>query len=313
MADRPPTPRSMGDRDAPHATPAMPGEDVRTILLNRISWGAVLAGVVVGLIAQLLLNLLGIGIGLGTLDPATGDNPSVRTFSIGAAAWWTLTGIIAAYVGGYAAGRLSGRPKESTAAWHGLVTWAVTTLVVISLVASAAGALVGGAFSAVSGTMGGLGSAAVTAAQTAAPALTTGANPFEAIERQIRSATGDDPSAARDAAIASVRALLTGDEAQKQQAREQAAQALARAQNIAVEQARERVAQYEQQFREAAERAKQQATEAADTAAKAISRGALLAFVALLLGGVAGWFGGRSGAVEPTLTSESLMQTQRPR
>ena len=61
-------------------------EDARTIMLNGVSWGAVLAGVAFALIVQLLLSLLGIGIGIATLDPGTADNPAVGTFSIAAGA-----------------------------------------------------------------------------------------------------------------------------------------------------------------------------------------------------------------------------------
>src|SRR3954462_139282 len=123
-ADQPDTPRNRGDGGAPHLSPATPAEDQRTILLNEIAWGAVLAGVVVALVTQLLLNMLGLGIGIATLNPGTPDNPSATSLSIGAGIWWTLSGILASLAGGYAAGRLSGRPKEATAAWHGLTAWA---------------------------------------------------------------------------------------------------------------------------------------------------------------------------------------------
>lgn len=107
MADihQPDTLRNRGDHDAPHVSPVTPAEGARTIMINRVSWGAVLAGVVVALVAQLILNMLGIGIGAATLDPATGDNPSAASFSIGAGIWWTLSGILASLAGGYAAGR----------------------------------------------------------------------------------------------------------------------------------------------------------------------------------------------------------------
>ena len=72
MANQPATPRARGDSDAPHLSPVTPAEDARTILINQISWGAVLAGVVVALTAQLLLNLLGVGIGLSTIEPLAG-------------------------------------------------------------------------------------------------------------------------------------------------------------------------------------------------------------------------------------------------
>ena len=35
-------------------------DEVRTLLFNRVSWGAVLAGVMVALVTQLILNLIGI-------------------------------------------------------------------------------------------------------------------------------------------------------------------------------------------------------------------------------------------------------------
>ena len=120
-------------------------------------------------------------------------------------------------------------------------------------------------------------------------------------------AGGDDPAALRDAAVTAVRGMLTGDPAQAQEARERAAQAVARARNVPIEQAREQVAGYEQQYRQAVEQARRQATEAADAAARVVSRGALFGFFALALGAVAAWFGGRAGAVYPTLTDLALL------
>ena len=151
----PPTPRNMGDHDAPHLSPATPGEDARTILLNRVSWGAVLVGVAIALVTQLILNMIGLGVGVGTLDPGTGDNPSATSLSIGAGIWFVLAGIIASFAGGYAAGRLAGKPKESTAGWHGLASWAVTTLVIFYLLSTTLGSLVGGVYNTVSGAIGG--------------------------------------------------------------------------------------------------------------------------------------------------------------
>src|SRR3712207_4796344 len=216
---------------------------------------SVLAGVVTALVTQLILNMLGIGIGVATLDPATGDNPQASTFSIAAGIWWTLSGIIASFAGGYLAGRLSGRPKESTAGFHGLIAWAATTLVIFYLLTSTLGSLLGGAYNTLSSAVGGLGR---TAVQTAAPALVQNPDPFAAIERQVRDASGgNDPAQLRDTAITSLRAMLTGDQAQAQQARDRATAALARAQNIPPEEARNRVTQYEQQYRQTVDRAKQ--------------------------------------------------------
>ena len=217
------TPRNRGNADAPHMSPVTPAEDVRSIAINDISWGAVLAGVVVALVAQLILNMIGIGVGASTLDPGAGpnENPSAQGFSIGAGIWWTVSGIVASLAGGYVAGRLSGKPKPSTTSWHGLIAWALTTLVVFYLLTSAIGGLVGGAYrgltSAVGGAASTAGGAIQTAAQTAAPALASGvADPFSSIEQSLRGVTGgNDPAAMRDAAVAAVRAAVTGNNSKR--------------------------------------------------------------------------------------------------
>ena len=148
--------------------------------------------------------------------------------------------------------------------------------------------------------------------QTAAPAVASGSNPLTDLEQRIRSASGgSDPAASRDAAVGAVRALVTGEPSQAEAAREQAAAALAKAQNVPIEQAREQVAQYEQQYRQAVEQGKQKAAAAADTAAKTATRAALFSVLALVLGALAGWFGGRAGAVDPTLTNVALSSQRR--
>jgi hypothetical protein len=295
--NRPDTPRNRGDRDAPHETPLTPAEDVRSVIINKVNWGAILAGVVLALTVHMLLSMIGVGIGVATLDPGTNDNPSASGFSIAAAIWWAISGIIASFAGGFAAGRLSGVPKESTASWHGLTSWAATTLVIVYLLTTTLSTLVGGTLSTMTSALGGAASTAATAAAS------SGADPFAAIQQAIQgqpAGTGStgDQTAVRDAAIASVRALLTGNPSDATAAREEAAQAISRAQGIPIEQARTQVQQYEQQYRQTA----QQATQVADTAATTVSTGALLSAVALILGAIAAWFGGRAGAVDPTMT-----------
>ena len=281
-------------------------EEVRANLQNRVSWGAILAGVVVALTTQVLLTMLGAGIGIATLDPGTGDSPAASTFSIAAGIWYMLSGIIAAYAGGYIAARLSGKTVATTGALHGLTTWALTTLLVLWFLTSTVGALVGGVFSGVSSAVGGVSD---TVAKAAAPMIAE-ANPLEAIESQLQ-ATGTDPEALNAAALNAVRQLMTSNEAEAGPAREQAAQALSRARNIPVEQATQQVTDIEKQYRDGLAAAQQKVTEAADAAASAVSTGALSAFVALVLGAVAGWLGGRSGVVHPVY-ADRVVPSRRP-
>src|SRR4029079_9318987 len=128
-----------GSSDPGHATHGTAAEDAHAIIMNRVSWGAIFAGVVVGVVVQVLLTMLGVGIGVATIDPRTADNPAASTFSIVAGIWYVLSGILAAYAGGYIAARMSGKTVPTTGALHGLTTWAFTTLVVIYLMTTAVG------------------------------------------------------------------------------------------------------------------------------------------------------------------------------
>jgi hypothetical protein len=286
---------------ARHASHGTADQDAHTIMINRVSWGAIFAGVVVALVVQVLLTMLGVGLGIATLDPGTADNPAASTFSIVAGLWYVISGIIAAFVGGYIAARVSGKTVPTTGALHGLTAWAFTTLLVIYLMSTAVGSIVSGAFSGVANAIGGVGQ---TVAETAAP-IAAETDPMAALERQVR-ATGNDPEALNQAAVNAVRALVTGDEAEADAARQQAVQALAEARNIPVPEAEQQVDQIVQQYQQTVDRIQQASTEAAQAAASVVSTGALVAFVALVLGAIAGWLGGRSGVVHPVYADRVL-------
>ncbi|MDO9428355.1 MAG: PhnA-like protein [Methylobacterium sp.] len=285
------------------ATPAA-SADTRTVLLNSVSWGAIFAGAVTALVTQVILNMIGVGVGLSSVGTTAADNPAASTLSMGAGIWFIGSGIVAALAGGVLAGRLSGKPVAGTAGLHGLVSWAVTTLVVLYLLTSAAGGLIGGAFSGVTSTLGGAGSlvggTVQTAAQAAAPSLSKISNPLDGIEQSVRNqAAGQDPQAAKDAAVAAIRALFTGDPAQKAQAETRAADALAKAQGIPADQAKAQIQDYKKQYDETVATAKVKAEQAAVAAKSAATQGAFYGALALILGALAGFLGGRLGAPQP--------------
>ncbi|NTJ42168.1 PhnA-like protein [Agrobacterium larrymoorei] len=276
---------------------------------KQVSWGGILAGVAVALTLHLLLNLLGLAIGAGVIDPAQNDSPTAASLSTGSVIWVIVSGIIAAFIGAYVASRLSGRSSRSIGALHGLTSWAVTTLIVFYMLTTSVGALVGGAFTGVASMFSGAGSTIATAATTAAPALANANNPMATIEQRVREASGgNDPQALRDTAVTAVSAVLTGDQAQAEDARNRAADALARAQGIPVDQARQQVTEYENQYRQAVEQSKTKATEAAQATATAISAAAYVAFGALLIGAVAALFGGSIGAARVERDRETVIE-----
>ena len=267
-------------------------EDKQLALLNRISWGAVFAGVALAIVSQLLLNMLGVGVGLGALDIGPGADNSGSGFSIGAGLWWVLSGIIAAFLGGIAAGRLAGAAHGDTARWHGLITWCVSTLLVIYLLTSAVGGVLGGAFHALSSTVGGAGKA-LTSTASGAASVTDG----DAVMQKARQLV--DPNGAQtvqDSVSTYMKARVSGDDATAAAAKQQAVAGLAQSAHITPAEAQARLDRAEASAKQTLDTAKAKATQAADTARKGVSTAAILSVLALLLGAVAGWFGGQLGA-----------------
>jgi membrane-associated HD superfamily phosphohydrolase len=112
----------------------------------------------------------------------------------------------------------------------------------------------------------------------------------------------------RDAAVFAVEAAATGDNAKVDDARNRAADAIAKAQNIPVDQARIQVDQYLKTYNDSIEAAKAKALEAAQTATMAVSAGAILGFIALLIGAIAAWFGGVFGTKHNLRATETSVR-----
>lgn len=112
---------------------------------KRISWGAIIAGVILVLIIHVTLAVIGIAVGLSTVDPATERDPAAG-LATGAMIWWIATALIALFIGGWATARLSPAWTRTNGMLHGLVMWAVVQLIFIYLLTSAIGGLIGGAF-----------------------------------------------------------------------------------------------------------------------------------------------------------------------
>ncbi len=115
---------------------------IRRPLFPSIRWGAVLAGVAVGISVQLVLTLLGIASGLSMTSVQQGEAPGT-----GALVWAGASMLISAMTGAYVAGRMSGLKRKTDGILHGIVSWAVTTLLFVVLATSAGGSLVSALFS----------------------------------------------------------------------------------------------------------------------------------------------------------------------
>src|SRR5437588_11568800 len=111
---------------------------------QRISWAAIFGGVSLVVAVQLLLSLLGAGIGLGTVNTNLGSTPTASSLGIGAGVWWVVSSCIALGPGGYVAAWLAGIEIRFDGMLHGLITWGIATLLTIYLLTSAIGGIIGG-------------------------------------------------------------------------------------------------------------------------------------------------------------------------
>ncbi len=286
--------------------------------LPRISWGAIVAGSLLAMALQFMLGLLGLGIGLSSIEAAAAGDAGAL---LSAGGLWTIAVVlIGLFVGAYTAGRLSGSVSRTDAVLHGVITWATSTLVVVFLLTSGASAVVGGAFGAIGSSIQGLTQAATTAAPqsdtglpdpirrevaqlldraTAAPAPqpadAAGPDGEDAVagdgEANVAGQTAEAGSVDLASAVSTIAAGLAEDATSDE--RSAAVQAIADGAGIPTAQARQRLQAFQQRFDEAQRDARRAAAEAAQV----VSSASFGAFVALLLGllvGAAGGFVGRS-------------------
>jgi hypothetical protein len=127
-------PSAAGARLGPQATSS-----------SAVSWPAIIAGAFVAAAVSLVLLTLGSGLGFAAMSPWPGHGISATTFVVTSAIWLIVTQWISSGFGGYVAGRLRTRWIgththeiffRDTA--HGLITWAVATVLVAAVFASSA-------------------------------------------------------------------------------------------------------------------------------------------------------------------------------
>lgn len=136
------------------------------------SWGAVFAGATGAAALSLVLLVLGVGLGFSSVSPWSAAGISATTLGVSAIVWLTFTQLAASGIGGYLAGRLRSRwiavhtdevYFRDTA--HGFLAWAIASLAMVTLSATAVTGILSGGMQAAGAVAGG---AATSAAAMAA-------------------------------------------------------------------------------------------------------------------------------------------------
>jgi hypothetical protein len=125
---------------------------------SAAAWPAIFAGAIVAVAVSFILIALGTGLGFAIISPWPGHGASATAFTVNAAIWLIVSQWVSASIGGYLAGRLRTRWVgththevffRDTA--HGLVTWSLSTVLVVLVLAGAATSLIGGGMRAAGG------------------------------------------------------------------------------------------------------------------------------------------------------------------
>jgi hypothetical protein len=138
---------------------------------SAVSWSAIIAGAIVAVASSLVLLLMGSGLGLTMVSPWSRVGVSPTTFAVSTVIWLIVVQWLSSALGGFLTGRLRMRwvgvhPDEvffrDTA--HGLLAWALATVLVAGVLSSAASAVItagaGAVTSLATGTAQGAGQAA---------------------------------------------------------------------------------------------------------------------------------------------------------
>ncbi len=262
---------------------------------TRLSWGAVFAGVVIAVAVQLVLGILGAGIGLTMVDPVEGTTPGAAGFGIGAGIYWLVTTVIALGAGGYAAARVAGVQERFDGLVHGLVVWGVTLILTLYLLTSAVGGIIGGAFrtvGAVAGTAGATVGAAAPAAASVAGVDTRDVRSEAAA--YLSDAPSDParmtPEQAQTEIAKELPALARGG-AEGRQAESRIVDIVAAQRKIGRPEAQAQVTRAKRQFVETKNETIATAKSATDKAADAAAGTSFMLVLALLIGAGAAGFG----------------------
>lgn len=265
------------------AQPVIPVGDSGDGYASGVSWGAVFAGAAAAAALSFILLILGMGLGLSSVSPYQYNDKPLGAASI---AWIAFMQLAASGIGGYIAGRLRvkwaavhGDEVHFRDTAHGLLAWAVATLVTVAVLAGGARAVLSGAIDS--------GAAAMPVVAAGAAGITDAAggrgNSYFA-DTLLRSPTGDAATEAQRSEIN--RLLVTNLAVGKISADDRGylAQLVAKRTGLAPVDAEQRVDLIYAQAVQAANEAKAKAAAAAEQARKAAARSALWMFVALLLG-----------------------------
>lgn len=254
---------------------------------RRVSWGAIFAGVVVALLTQLALEMLGIAIGVGAIEP--GEDTLGPDFTSAVVVWLAATMLLSLFAGGLVTGKLSGTSDASSGLLQGLTMMGVTTLITLFLLSSTLMSTLRGVSGLIGDGLSFVGSNAEDVATTVADAVELRDN----VLVEIRDEAED--ILAEDASLTSLRIALDDyllGEEPGQDVRQAAITALASQTELTQEEAAAQLDEWEADLDQAVTNLEEEAERVASDVADIIAATAGVIFAMLVAGAFAGAAGG---------------------
>lgn len=109
------------------------GRSVGSSVGSRISWAAIVAGAAVALAIHALLTALGVAVGI-----SVSDDVNRNTLGTGAGIWTFISLLVALFAGGWVTTQVTTGESRSEAVLYGVVLWATTSMLLVSIATSGA-------------------------------------------------------------------------------------------------------------------------------------------------------------------------------
>lgn len=292
------------------------------ILDHRLSWSAIFAGAIISLGIAVLLNLLGLALGFNVFKV---DSDLLANLGTGSIIWLIASTIIATFVGGWIAGRLAEITLNIEGILHGLAVWALITLITLLLLTTTAGSLINSTLSMVEKSLTAVGKGVTTVAasvqptisnshmtavvQNVAPHLTSSIHQvnkqFQQLISQFKNNAVDQHKL--EELVPELQQTLTAlfsasNDTDIAQAKQKLAELLVQNSTLSQQQAEQHINEWYQkysvakeQFQQNIQQVKQDMINTAEYTSDLLAKVALVIFLTLFIGGIAGAIGGMLG------------------
>lgn len=274
--------------------------------VGRVSWPAIFAGTIIMLITLMLLSLLGVGIGLGAINPAEEANP-MKGIGIGTLIWWVLSNLVAVFAGAYVAAHLTNVNYKFSGVFHGILSWSLYALISFWAMSTAVGGIISGTGGMISKGLTSMGSGVSELAST------VGQGDTDRIKQMIQDAISEgqpgDSAKKFDMDVTAVAqdVFFENGKFRTDVSREEVKESVARHSTLSeqdVERAADVIVSKYEQARQQWQEVKPEVEQKAQQAAGAASKAAIWSFVALLLGVVTAGVGGKAGEPDEIYPNE---------